>query len=139
MKKYNQLHASNRSGFTIIELLIVIVVIGILAAIILIAYNGIQHRAVVTTLRSDLRNAATLMQVGHTDTDAYSTTLPSQVKPSPGVSLSLATASGGDVYSGLSSVQNGLLFYNTCQTLLANGVGKKADDGHDYISACTVY
>jgi prepilin-type N-terminal cleavage/methylation domain-containing protein len=34
-----------RSGFTIVELLIVIVVVGILAAITIVAYNGIQDRA----------------------------------------------------------------------------------------------
>lgn len=33
------------SGFTIVELLIVIVVIGILAAIVIVAFNGIQTRA----------------------------------------------------------------------------------------------
>ena len=33
------------SGFTIVELLIVIVVIGILAAITIVAYNGVQKRA----------------------------------------------------------------------------------------------
>lgn len=32
-------------GFTIVELLIVIVVIGILAAIVVVAYNGVQNRA----------------------------------------------------------------------------------------------
>lgn len=36
---------SNRRGFTIVELLIVIVVIGILAAIVIVAYNGVQERA----------------------------------------------------------------------------------------------
>lgn len=35
----------NVSGFTIVELLIVIVVIGILAAIVIVAYNGIQTQA----------------------------------------------------------------------------------------------
>lgn len=34
-----------RSGFTIVELLVVIVVIGVLAAITIVAYNGIQERA----------------------------------------------------------------------------------------------
>lgn len=34
-----------KSGFTIVELLIVIVVIGILAAITIVAYNGVQRRA----------------------------------------------------------------------------------------------
>lgn len=36
---------SRQRGFTIVELLIVIVVIGILAAITIVAYNGIQQRA----------------------------------------------------------------------------------------------
>lgn len=36
---------SKQRGFTIVELLIVIVVIGILAAITIVAYNGIQTRA----------------------------------------------------------------------------------------------
>ncbi len=34
-----------QQGFTIVELLIVIVVIGILAAITIVAYNGVQNRA----------------------------------------------------------------------------------------------
>jgi len=46
-----------RQGFTIVELLIVIVVIAILAAITVVAYNGIQNRAYDSTVQSDLRNA----------------------------------------------------------------------------------
>jgi prepilin-type N-terminal cleavage/methylation domain-containing protein len=42
-----------KSGFTIVELLIVIVVIGILAAITIVAYNGIQDRANDTSVKSD--------------------------------------------------------------------------------------
>ncbi len=43
------------SGFTIVELLIVVVVIGILAAIVTIAYNGIQQRAQVAAITSELK------------------------------------------------------------------------------------
>lgn len=39
------MHTNNSKGFTIVELLIVIVVIAILAAITIVAYNGIQNRA----------------------------------------------------------------------------------------------
>lgn len=44
----------SRSGFTIIELLIVIVVIAILVAITVVAYNGIQQRARDSQRKADM-------------------------------------------------------------------------------------
>lgn len=49
----------HKNGFTIVELLIVVVVIAILAAITIIAYNGIQNRAYDTAIKSDLKNLGT--------------------------------------------------------------------------------
>ncbi|MES2876765.1 MAG: type II secretion system protein [Patescibacteria group bacterium] len=46
----------NKQGFTIVELLIVIVVIGILAAITMVAYNGIQGSARFAAYRSDIQS-----------------------------------------------------------------------------------
>lgn len=42
-------------GFTIVELLIVIVVIAVLAAIVIVAYQGVQNRANDTAVQNDLR------------------------------------------------------------------------------------
>lgn len=49
-------------GFTIVELLIAIVVIAILATISIVAFNGIQNRAHISAVQSDLRQIAQTME-----------------------------------------------------------------------------
>lgn len=51
-----------QSGFTIVELLIVIVVIGILASITIVAYNGVQGRANDAAVQSDVRKVGEALQ-----------------------------------------------------------------------------
>jgi prepilin-type N-terminal cleavage/methylation domain-containing protein len=49
-------------GFTLIELLIVVVIIGILATIAIPKFSNTKEKAVVTAMRSDLRNLATVQE-----------------------------------------------------------------------------
>ena len=63
----------NQSGFTIVELLIVIVVIGILAAISVVAYNGIQNRANDTAIKNDLTQMAKQARLFHAVESRYPT------------------------------------------------------------------
>lgn len=70
-------------GFTIVELLIVIVVIGILAAITVVAFTGVQNRANDTTVKSDIRGIAKQLELYKADNGVYpaGTTQMSTVKP----------------------------------------------------------
>lgn len=58
-------------GFTIIELLVVIVVIGILTAITVVSYTGIMNRADVSLLKMNLAQAAKLVKNDYSLSDAY--------------------------------------------------------------------
>ena len=55
-------HFKTQSGFTIVELLIVIVVLAILAALMILGFNGIKERADTTSVKSDLRQASVLLE-----------------------------------------------------------------------------
>jgi prepilin-type N-terminal cleavage/methylation domain-containing protein len=66
----------NTRGFTIVELLIVIVVIGILAAITIVAFNGVTKRAVTASLNSDLSNSVqAILQYQVDNSDNYPASL----------------------------------------------------------------
>lgn len=70
-----------RSGFTIVELLIVIVVIAILAAISIVAYSGIQQRARDSQRTNDIATLQKALEMYHADNGGYPTCLGATYQP----------------------------------------------------------
>lgn len=62
------------TGFTIVELLIVIVVIGILAAITIVAYNGVQDRSNDARRQSDIKNVHSIVEKYAAENGIYPST-----------------------------------------------------------------
>lgn len=109
-----------RTGFTLVELIIVTVVIGILAAAAVIGYQGVQKRAVEASMLSDLNNAATIIEnYGLKNGNVFPDTeyLESEFNGSPGISMTIVSPSIGVYYTNLSSGQNAALFVNLCNDI----------------------
>ena len=64
---------NNRKGFTLIELLIVVVIIGILAAIAIPKFANTKEKAYLASMKSDLRNMATVQEGYFSDFQVYTT------------------------------------------------------------------
>lgn len=79
------------SGFTIIELLVVVVIIGVLAAIAIPRFGNTKEKSVDSSARSDLRNAMTAQEAYFVEKSTYATTLSN---------LSLTTSTGVTIAGG---------------------------------------
>ena len=64
----------NSRGFTIVEILVVVVVIGILAGLVLVAYNGVQDRSRASIAQTDLNNAKKRLVIYQARNGTYPTT-----------------------------------------------------------------
>jgi prepilin-type N-terminal cleavage/methylation domain-containing protein len=62
---------TSRRGFTFIELLVVITIIGILASIAIPKYRGTKERALVSAMISDLRNIVSSQEGFYSQNDDY--------------------------------------------------------------------
>lgn len=113
----------DQKGFTIVELLIVIVVIGILAAITIVAYNGIQNRSKTTAGQSLAGNVAKKLEAYNSVNGAYPTT-PAQVQGTTESKIDNITATPkpiAGVSTGAESTANSLFSATALDGTSANG------------------
>jgi prepilin-type N-terminal cleavage/methylation domain-containing protein len=91
-------NAINR-GFTIVELLIVIVIIGILVGIVIVSYNGVTQKARVSTLQNDLSQAASTLELTNANNSSFPADLTSAaLKASPGTSYQYSYTASTNSY-----------------------------------------
>lgn len=123
-----------RTGYTLIEIMIVIAVIGILAAIAIVGWNGWRHRVDDSSVRNDITHATTGLSSYRNFKNDYPPNLGGiDFTASSDVALKLSTnATQIRVYSGLSSSENAQLFLNTCNSLMPIKSGSTV-----YNTSCT--
>src|SRR5438067_6988204 len=86
----------NRTGFTLLELLIVVVIIGLLAAIAIPKFANTKGKAYAASLRSDLRNLSVAEEAIFYDSTKYSTdTVAMRFRPSSGVIITIVVPPTG--------------------------------------------
>lgn len=125
------------SGFTIVELLVVIVVIGVLVTIAFISYNGITNRAIVASLQSDLSNASTQLKLFNIDKSAYPATVSTDCSINPDDSTNKCLpASGETTYTyKLSSSNNNIYCLMATKSSISYHL---AQDGQTLAGPCPV-
>ncbi len=102
----------NYRGFTIVELLVVIVVIGILAAITIVSYIGITQKAIEVSLQSDLDNVSKQLKLFQIDNSNYPTTIRCDIADSS-VNKCLKSSSGNTFAYLVSNASNPQTFLLT--------------------------
>jgi prepilin-type N-terminal cleavage/methylation domain-containing protein len=117
----HKLRKDSASAFTLAELLVVIVVLGILATITVMGYGNWQKSITTTTIKSDLNGVASAMENAHTfGSNGYPTDINSLTtfKPSDGITLVGGSSDGGTTYcvNATSSKDTTLNYYISSTT-----------------------
>lgn len=84
-----------KKGFTIVEMMIVIVVIGIIATIVSLNFPTWQSTIAKNSVKSDLMNVATSFENEKNFNNGYPSTFPNNIKPSSNVILEMTNAGTG--------------------------------------------
>ena len=114
-----------RKGFTIAELLVVIVVIGILAAITVFSYGSWQTSIAKIQVETDLKGAEAAMKKSRSENGEFPTEIPSSFESNAEVTLAYAFGDGASYcIQGQSTRSNSMTYH-----ILSSATGSKINGG----------
>jgi|GEM_PF-3130787 len=109
----NILRLNPDRGFTIVELVVVISIIGILSTIVVFSYGGWRQSTVVAQLKSDLNGLVASMEDARNFSNSYPSTYPSSTfKASKGVTITGGSTDGVSYCFNAVSSDIPTLYYN---------------------------
>ncbi len=117
--KTSNKHDLVQAGFTLVEMLLVIVTIAVVAAITIVSYSGVQHRSADSLTRRTVADGIKTLQVYYVFNKYYpSNVADTEYAPPQTVAVALYTDSPQTpVYPIATEDQNAQLFINTCASI----------------------
>jgi prepilin-type N-terminal cleavage/methylation domain-containing protein len=86
-----------RNGFTLVELMVVIVIIGLLATVVMINVLPSQDRAMTTKARADIATLGQAMEMYRLDNMRYPPSLDALAQPRPAAAAPMSAACPGSL------------------------------------------
>jgi len=94
-------------GFTLIEMMMVVVIIGILVTVMIPRFANTKEKALVATMKSDLKNLASAEESYYYDNSVYTSSLAGMPSFQPSVGVAITIDEAGQAGWSATAADNG--------------------------------